>query len=93
MKKEKNKKKYFFYDFVKITAAIPGLLWFRPKRIYVNEKAKKKIEEAGKTLDTAQHRSSIIQKKLKDIETVSSAESDRLLEIQAVDVLSEAFEE
>lgn len=44
MKKEKNKKNYFFYDFVKITAAIPGLLWFRPKRIYVNEKAKKKIK-------------------------------------------------
>ena len=57
------------------------------------EKAKKKIEEAGKTLDTAQHRSSIIQKKLKDIETVSSAESDRLLEIQAVDALTEALDD
>ena len=44
MKKEKNKKSYFLYDFVKITAAIPGLLWFRPKRIYVNENAKKKIK-------------------------------------------------
>jgi 1-acyl-sn-glycerol-3-phosphate acyltransferase len=27
-----------FYDFVKITAAIPGLLWFRPKKIYANKK-------------------------------------------------------
>ena len=44
MKKEKNNKSYFLYDFVKITAAIPGLLWFRPKRIYVNENAKKKIK-------------------------------------------------
>lgn len=40
----KNKKNYFFYDFVKITAAIPGLIWFRPKRIYANESAKKKIK-------------------------------------------------
>lgn len=44
MKKEKHKKSYLFYDFVKITAAIPGLLFFRPKRIYVNEKAKQKIK-------------------------------------------------
>ena len=44
MKKGKSKKSYFFYDFVKITAAIPGMLWFRTKRIYVNENAKKKIK-------------------------------------------------
>jgi 1-acyl-sn-glycerol-3-phosphate acyltransferase len=34
---------YFFYDFVKLTAAIPGLLWFRPKVLYASEAAKKKV--------------------------------------------------
>ena len=34
--------KYFFYDFVRVTA-IPGLLFFRPKKIYISEEAKKKI--------------------------------------------------
>lgn len=53
------------------------------------EKAKKKIDEAGRTIDTAQHRSSIIQKKLKAIETVSSQESDALLEIYDYEALEE----
>lgn len=45
MKKKKRKiNNYIFYDFVKITAAIPGLLWFRTKKIYVTEEAKKKIK-------------------------------------------------
>lgn len=47
---EKNKKKiknYLFYDFVKITAAIPGLLWFRMKKIYATEKAKQKIKDGA----------------------------------------------
>ena len=35
--------RYLFYDFVKVTA-IPGYLWFRPKRIYANPEAKKKIK-------------------------------------------------
>ena len=35
---------YFFYDFVKLTAAIPGLVWFRPKVLYASEAAKKKIK-------------------------------------------------
>lgn len=41
----KNKKsraisfKYLFYDFVRISAA-PGLLWFRPKKLYISQKAK-----------------------------------------------------
>ncbi|MDD7394040.1 MAG: hypothetical protein PUG24_06570, partial [Eubacteriales bacterium] len=35
--------RYLFYDFVKITAAIPGLICFRPKLVYENKKAKKKI--------------------------------------------------
>lgn len=36
-------KSYFFYDFVKATAALPGLIWFRPKVLYENEAAKKRI--------------------------------------------------
>lgn len=49
MKKSANGKaplfslKYLFYDFVKVTAVLPGLIWFRPKIIYVNENAKKRI--------------------------------------------------
>lgn len=35
--------RYWFYDFVKLTAALPGLIWFRPKWIYENEAAKKRI--------------------------------------------------
>lgn len=47
MKKDQNKSKLFsfkniVFDFVRITAA-PGLLWFRPKKVYENEAAKKKI--------------------------------------------------
>ena len=57
MKKEKNKKSYFFYDFVKATAAIPGLLWFRQKCIYVNENAKKRIK--GGALLVSNHSSNI----------------------------------
>lgn len=45
------------------------------------EKAKKKIMEAGQTLDEAQSRNVQIQKKLKTIESVSSEDSDNLLEI------------
>ena len=32
--------KYLFHDFVKVTAAIPGLIWFRPKLVYESEKAR-----------------------------------------------------
>lgn len=35
--------RYLFYDFVRITAAIPGLICFRPKLVYENKKAKKRI--------------------------------------------------
>ena len=34
--------RYFGYDFVRVTAA-PGLLFFRPKKLYISEKAKQKI--------------------------------------------------
>ena len=44
MKAKRKVNNYLFYDFVKVTAAIPGLLWFRPKRVYVSEKAKEHIK-------------------------------------------------
>lgn len=44
-------------------------------------KAKKKIDEAGKSLDEAQHRNNIIQKKLKAIEEVDVQQSDDILGI------------
>lgn len=47
--------KYLFYDFTKITAAIPGLIAFRPKWIYTSEKAKKFIR--GGALVISNHNS------------------------------------
>ena len=44
MKEKRKVNNYLFYDFVKITAAIPGLLWFRTKKIYVSKRAKEKIK-------------------------------------------------
>lgn len=35
--------KYLVYDFVKLTAAIPGIILFRPKWIYESDLAKKRI--------------------------------------------------
>ena len=46
-------------------------------------KAKKKIDEAGKSLDDAQHRNNMIQKKLRSIEAIEFEESDSILEIAA----------
>ena len=43
------------------------------------EKAKKKIDEAGKTLDDAQHRNTIIRKKLRTVEDLEQADSAELL--------------
>lgn len=43
------------------------------------EKAKKKIDEAGKTLDDAQHRNTIIRKKLKTVEDLEQADAAELL--------------
>ena len=34
---------YLIYDFVKVTASLPGIVWYRPKIVYENKKAKKKI--------------------------------------------------
>ena len=44
MKEKRKTTNYLFYDFVKITAAIPGLLWFRTKKIYASKRAKEKIK-------------------------------------------------
>lgn len=45
------------------------------------EKAKKKIDEAGKTLEDAQHRNSIIKKKLRSVEDIDNSESENILGI------------
>jgi hypothetical protein len=50
-------------------------------------KAKKKIDEAGKSLDEAQHRNDMIQKKLKAIEEVDVRESDNVLGISDAPML------
>lgn len=51
MKESKGKKlfaaEYLLYDFAKLTAAIPGLIAFRPKIIYQSETAKKRIKGAA----------------------------------------------
>ena len=44
--------KNLVFDFVRITAA-PGMLWFRPKHIYENEAAKKRIK--GPAIIIANH--------------------------------------
>lgn len=45
------------------------------------QKARKKIDEAGRSLDDARHRNGIIQKKLKSVESVSLSESEDTLEL------------
>lgn len=47
----------------------------------VLEKARKKIDEAGKSLDDAKSRNDIIQKKLKSVETIDAAEGAEILGI------------
>ena len=47
LKKNKKKKRpfeYFFYDFVKVTGAVPAFIIVRPKLIYENENAKKRVK-------------------------------------------------
>lgn len=46
------------------------------------EKARKKVDEAGKVLDEADHRNSIIQKNLRKVETLDSGSSDDILGIE-----------
>ena len=45
--------RFLVHDIFKIVLALPGLLWFRPKIIYENERAKKKIK--GGALVIANH--------------------------------------
>lgn len=45
-------------------------------------KAKKKVDEAGKVLDEADHRNEIIQKNLRKIETLDSNEADSILGLE-----------
>ena len=49
----------------------------------VLEKARKKIDEAGKSLDDARHRNEIINKKLKSIEALESSVGEEILEISS----------
>lgn len=51
----------------------------------VLDKAKKKIEEAGKSLEEAQSRNSIIQKKLKGVEAIEQNAASQLLGIEGED--------
>ena len=45
----------------------------------VLEKARKKIDEAGKTLDDAQHRNNMINKKLRNIDAMEESNADSVL--------------
>lgn len=47
--------RYWFYDFTKVTAVIPGLIWLRPRIIYENDEARKLIR--GGALLCANHQS------------------------------------
>ena len=46
-------------------------------------KAKKKIDEAGRSLDDAQHRNEMIQKKLKGIEELDAPEAYEILGVES----------
>lgn len=56
-------------------------------------KAKKKIEEAGNTLDEAQHRNSIIRKKLKNVEELESSEAEDMLALTSFASATEGEDE
>ena len=45
--------KCFLYDLIRISAVVPGLIWFRPKRIYESKEAKKSAK--GGALVIANH--------------------------------------
>ena len=50
---ETRRRSWWFYDFVKITAALPGLLWFRPRLLYESQAARARIR--GGALLIANH--------------------------------------
>ena len=39
--------KYLATDFIRVTGVLPGLVWLRPKYVYENENAKKKVKGAA----------------------------------------------
>ena len=44
--KKQNKlfaRKYFVYDLLRVTGALPGLIWYRPKFVYESKEAKKRV--------------------------------------------------
>ena len=45
-------------------------------------KARKKVDEAGKVLDEADHRNAIIQKNLRTVETLDSADATDILGLE-----------
>lgn len=47
------------------------------------EKARKKVDEAGKVLDDAQNRNNIITKKLKNVELLENSQSEEILGIES----------
>lgn len=53
------------------------------------ERAQRKIEEAGNSLDAARHRNEIIRKKLRGVEELSPADADSMLELPAAAALPE----
>ena len=67
MKKNKSEKKvnrlksffdlkWWFYDFVKITGFIPGMIYLRPKFVYLNKESKKEFKTQSNMI-AANHRS------------------------------------
>lgn len=51
----------------------------------VLEKAKKKIDDAGRSLDDAQHRNTIIRKRLRSVEDMERLEADNVLKLNDAD--------
>lgn len=56
-------------------------------------KARRKIDEAGKAIDSARNRSGIIHKKLKGVDSVDAVASDSILGISADSILDETISE
>ena len=52
------------------------------KFVIVLAKARKKVEEAGKTLEDAESRNRIIQKNLKSVESLSADKADQILGLE-----------
>ena len=53
--KKIKKTNYFLYDFVKITGAIPALIWMRPKVIYLGEHEKQQKVKGGMLISSNHH--------------------------------------